>query len=321
MNRAKIFACLLVLPVAACARTSSPPEARNAPSATPFSNSEPSRGTFASGPSPAADEAAPAQMPSQAERGSGHAKAGAAAPQAARPGSASAYQPPAEKKAEDRPGLGTTWGETRTSYVSNSPFERADYSRPFALVALNYNDDSGIQAMARRMGNSYASFDRSGVDAAQGAVSVRLLDENGAALPSAYFGGQDYVAGADGQRYVIQIENHTGNRFEAVATVDGLDVIDGKDGSTAKRGYLIEPWANLQIDGFRRSQSAVAAFRFGAVKDSYAARKGNDRNVGVIGVAFFHERGSSLPWTARELDRRDSANPFPGSFASPPPMR
>jgi len=250
------------------------------------------------------------------------AQPGSAAPHAAaRPGSASAYQPPAEKKADDRPGLGTTWGETRTSYVSNAPFERADYSRPFALVALNYNDDSGIQAMARRMGNAYASFDRSGVDAAQGAVSVRLLDENGTPLPSASFGGQDYVAGADGQRYVIQIENHTNNRFEAVATVDGLDVIDGKDGSVAKRGYLIAPWATLQIDGFRRSQSAVAAFRFGAVKDSYAARKGNDRNVGVIGVAFFHERGSSLPWTERELERRDSANPFPGGFASPPPTR
>jgi len=175
--------------------------------------------------------------------------------------------------------------------------------------------------MARRMGNSYASFDRSGVDAAQGAVSVRLLDENGAPLPSASFGGQDYVAGSDGQRYVIQIENHTNRRFEAVATVDGLDVVDGKDGSMSKRGYLIDPWSTLQIDGFRRSQAAVAAFRFGAVKDSYAARKGNDRNVGVIGVAFFHERGSELPWTERELQRRDSANPFPGGFASPPPMR
>ncbi|MEI9949748.1 MAG: hypothetical protein WDO74_12405 [Pseudomonadota bacterium] len=318
MNLSKIFACLLLLPVAACARSSSPGEARNAPSATPFSQSKPSNDAYASSPSGETEELAQAPMPSQARHGSSDRTA-SAAPGAARAGSA--YQPPAEKKAEDRPGLGTTWGETRTSYVSNARFERADYSRPFALVSLNYNDDSGIQAMARRMGNSYASFDRTGVDAAQGAVSVRLLDENGVPLPSANFGGQDYVAGADGQRYVIQIENHSGNRFEAVATVDGLDVVDGKDGTLAKRGYLIDPWATLQIDGFRRSQSAVAAFRFGAVKDSYAARKGNDRNVGVIGVAFFHERGSSLPWTERELQRRDSANPFPGGFASPPPPR
>jgi len=317
MNLARIFACLLLLPVAACARSSSPPDARSAPSSLPFGNSEPSPGGYASAPVAAAEESAPAAAPKSA-RSSSADSAAPAPPRAAQGGSA--YRPPVEKKAEDRPGLGTTWGETRTSYVSNAPFERADYSRPFALVSLNYNDDSGIQAMARRMGNSYASFDRAGVDAAQGAVSVRLLDENGSPLPSTSFGGHDYVAGADGQRYVIQIENHTNQRFEAVATVDGLDVVDGRDGNLAKRGYLINPWGTLQIDGFRRSQSAVAAFRFGAVKDSYAARKGNDRNVGVIGVAFFHERGSELPWTERELERRDSANPFPGGFASPPPV-
>lgn len=320
MNLKQIFACLLVLPAAACAKSTSTPDAQNAP-APPSTYSAPGDGSFAAEPAASgvgeAEAAPPAPAPASAQKGMGSADSAASgAPRSARAGSA--YQPPAEKK--DRPGLGTTWGETRTSYVSNAPFDRADYSHPFALVSLNYNDDSGIQAMARRMGNSYASFDRSGVEAAQGAVTVRLLDENGAPLPSANFGGHDYVAGADGERYVIQIENHTGNRFEAVATVDGLDVVDGKDGSLSKRGYLIDPWATLQIDGFRRSQAAVAAFRFGAVKDSYAARKGNDRNVGVIGVAFFHERGTSLPWTERELDRRDSANPFPGGFASPPPV-
>jgi hypothetical protein len=317
MNLAQICACLLVVPIVACSHTS-PPEARSAPSARPYENGPSSDGAFAAEPGVETEASAPmaAAAPSPAKGGASADSAGAA-PRSTRGGNA--YQPPAEKKQEERPGLGTTWGETRTSYVSNSPFDRADFSHPFALVSLNYNDDAGIQAMARRMGNSFASFDRSGVDAAQGAVSVRLLDENGSPLPSANFSNRDYVAGSDGQRYVIQIENHTGNRFEAVATVDGLDVVDGKDGSLSKRGYLIDPWATLQIDGFRRSQSAVAAFRFGSVKNSYAARKGNDRNVGVIGVAFFHERGTSLPWTERELDRRDSASPFPGGFASPPP--
>ena len=316
MNLAKVFACLMILPVAACSRSASQAEAPLAPA--------PATSPYASTPSDGyapneAEPAPPAAAPSMEQRGRAEASASAsAAPKGAAARGGSAWQPPAEKK-DDRPGLGTSWGETRTSYVSSSPFERADWSRPFALVSVNYNDESGIQAVARRNGNSYASFDRSGVDAAQGAVTVRVLDEYGSPLPSASFGGRDYVAGSDGQRYVIQIENHTGNRFEAVATVDGLDVVDGKDGALSKRGYLIDPWASLQIDGFRRSQSAVAAFRFGAVKDSYAARKGNDRNVGVIGVAFFHERGTSFPWTDRELDRRENASPFPGGFASPPP--
>ncbi|MEO6603693.1 MAG: hypothetical protein ABIQ16_27665, partial [Polyangiaceae bacterium] len=317
MNLSKLFACLLVLPVVACGRQSSLSEARNAPSAAPpsrYASDVPSDGAATPNPNPVEAEAPVPAAHVPVTQGRNDTSA-SAAPRPGRAGGAN--EPQAEKKSE-RPGLGTTWGETRTSYVSSSAFDRADSARPFALISLNYNDDAGIQAMARRMGNSYASFDGSGVEAAQGAVSVRLLDENGAPLPSTHFSGRDYVAGSDGQRYVIQIENHTGNRFEAVATVDGLDVVDGKGGAIAKRGYLIAPWATLQIDGFRRSQSAVAAFRFGAVKDSYASRKGNDRNVGVIGVAFFHERGTSLPWTERELDRRDSANPFPAAFSSPP---
>jgi len=317
MNLFKLSACFIILPLAACGRQSTSEGARTAPSPVAPAPATVDAPGYAAGPTAMneAPAAPPPGMPSAAPRADAEASAGAGAPRSTRAGRG--YEPQ-EKKADDRPGLGTTWGETRTSYVSSEHFDRADPGRPFALVSLNYNDEAGIQAMARRMGNSYASFDRSGVDAAQGAVSVRLLDQNGSPLPSTNFGGHDYVAGSDGERYVIQIENHSGNRFEAVATVDGLDVIDGQGGSFSKRGYLVNPWSTLQIDGFRRSQAAVAAFRFGAVKDSYAARKGNDRNVGVIGVAFFHEQGTSFPWTERELERRESANPFPG-FAAPPP--
>jgi hypothetical protein len=65
----------------------------------------------------------------------------------------------------------------------------------------------------------------------------------------------------------------------------------------------------------------VAAFRFGSVRGSYAAGKGGERNVGVIGVALFSERGAERPWTAREIERREAADPFPGRFASPPIAR
>jgi hypothetical protein len=69
---------------------------------------------------------------------------------------------------------------------------------------------------------------------------------------------------------------------------------------------------------FRQSLDAVAAFRFGPVRESYANEKyHNTRNVGVIGVAVFNERGTS-PWTDREVRKRLKANPFPGGFATPP---
>ena len=63
----------------------------------------------------------------------------------------------------------------------------------------------------------------------------------------------------------------------------------------------------------------VAAFRFGAVSDSYAAEMGDDRNVGIIAVALFGERGAVVPWLDHAAARRRGADPFPGRFAAPPP--
>ncbi len=247
------------------------------------------------------------------------APAPAAAPPAAARGEAAsagdgAYRPtPAPE--QERPGLGTEWGETRDSRVSSAPFERQDYSTPFSTASFFYNDESGVRAM---LGSGYWDRRTDGVSTARGAITIRVVDDRGAPLPTFAAGGRSYVMGNDGARYAIRIENQTGARFEAVATVDGLDVIDGQPGSFEKRGYLVAPWSTVEIDGFRRSEAQVAAFRFGRVKDSYAAKRGSDRNVGVIGVAVFQERGSSWPWTQRELERRDSADAFPGRFAPAP---
>jgi len=103
--------------------------------------------------------------------------------------------------------------------------------------------------------------------------------------------GENYVMGHTGERYIIRVSNHTGRRIEAVVTVDGRDAIDGKSGDFQhKRGYLVSAWGQVDIDGWRLSQSQAAAFRFSSVADSYAARTGNAREVGVIGVAVFPER-------------------------------
>jgi hypothetical protein len=225
-----------------------------------------------------------------------------------------AYRPTPTPEPE-RPGLGTEWGETRDSRVSSAPFERQDFSTPLSTASFFYNDESGVRAM---LGAGYWERRTDGIGAAHGAITIRVVDDRGAPLPTFAAGGRSYVMGHDGARYAIRIENQTGARFEAVATVDGLDVIDGQPGSFAKRGYLVAPWSTVEIDGFRRSEDEVAAFRFGKVRDSYAAKRGLERNVGVIGVAVFQERGASWPWSRRELERRDAADAFPGRFAPAP---
>jgi hypothetical protein len=217
---------------------------------------------------------------------------------------------------EQRPGLGTVWGEDRASRVSEVNFTRRTPDQPFATVSLNYNDRAGVAAMAAQSGRSDYADNVLPIFTSQ--IRVRLLDERGMPLPSTRAGGRTYVVGEHGQRYLIQVQNDTGNRFEVVTTVDGLDVLDGRPGSYSKNGYVLGPYATLQIDGYRQSLDTVATFRFGSVADSYAEKQGDGRNVGVIGVALFDEPGSTWPWTDEEIRRRHDADPFPGRFAEPP---
>jgi hypothetical protein len=227
----------------------------------------------------------------------------------------------AERQAEPRPhrtpGLGTEWGEQRESRVHDVTFIRADHDRPFAVATMQYNDRDGVDALV-----AYREAVRSHeTTAAGGALTVSVVDNSGDPLEAVHLGDRTYVIGSVGKRYSIVLTNHTGRRVEAVATVDGLDVINGRAGSMQNRGYVVMPFATLTIDGFRQSQDSVAAFRFARVGDSYAAQVGKPRNVGVIGVAFFAERGDEEQWTRAELERRDTANPFPASdsrFARPP---
>ena len=252
--------------------------------------------------------------------GPGHARYHAPPPAAEAhtgyPAAGSVGASPSRAEAQtERPGLGTSWGETRRSRVRDVPFERATPS-PFAVATLFYNDRDGVDAMVRHDARAQRPLDTPVT--VRGGLTVAVVDDNGLPLPSFAIGGRIYVVGQEGGRYAIQVSNHTGRRYEAVASVDGLDVVDGTGAAVDKRGYVLDPFGSLTIDGFRRSREAVAAFRFGAVADSYAARTAGDRNVGVIGVALFAERGSE-PWSDDEIERRQGATPFEDArYAQPP---
>jgi hypothetical protein len=121
-------------------------------------------------------------------------------------------------------------------------------------------------------------------------------NEWGRELPTFYKGGQTYVLGGLGERYNLRVRNHTGTRVEAVITVDGRDVISGAVGDfTGERGYLVDAYGEVVIEGFRKTFDEVAAFRFSSPGSSYSARLGTPENVGVIGVAVFPERPRQRP--------------------------
>ena len=124
----------------------------------------------------------------------------------------------------------------------------------------------------------------------RGDWSFDLVDEHGRPLPTFAHRGGTYVLGTAGQRYRLRIRNGSDRRVEVVASVDGRDVLDGGPSSLEKRGYVVDAHGETIIDGYRLSENAVAAFRFGTVARSYAALSGDARDVGVIGVAVFPER-------------------------------
>ncbi len=304
-NKLWMGCCLLIVLVTGCGGSAKAPEARSPSGGSAFESAPPGYGAkTANIPPIQAPSAGPSTAPSDSAERSATVET--------RSPSAPAPEP------TSRPGLGTEWGEARNSRVHDVSFTRAEADRPFALASLFYNDRKGVEAMA----NFHASNARTReFSTAGGAITVAIHDGSGESLEAVHVADRTYVVGRSGERYTIVLTNHTDHRFEAVGTVDGLDVINGKAGSMANRGYILMPFATLEIDGFRQSKDAVAAFRFAAVSDSYAAQMGAARNVGVIGVAFFTESGDRFdPWTDGEVQRRETANPFPATnrFARPP---
>jgi len=123
-----------------------------------------------------------------------------------------------------------------------------------------------------------------------GPYSVEILAEGQRSVPTFYHRGEHFILGRKSERYTLRIHNRTARRIEAVVSVDGRDVLDGKRASYQKRGYIVPAWSYIDVDGWRLSNQQVAAFRFSSVSESYAAKTGDAFNVGVIGVAVFPEK-------------------------------
>ncbi len=111
-----------------------------------------------------------------------------------------------------------------------------------------------------------------------------------------------------GHEYAVRIRNCTGGRVLVVTSVDGVNVISGDTASPGQSGYVLDPWASVEIAGWRKSMERTAAFYFTDLGDSYAARTGRPQNVGVIGVAVFQERPKRIAYREQDLRGRIAAN-------------
>lgn len=148
-------------------------------------------------------------------------------------------------------------------------------------------------------------------------VSVAVENPAGGGFNTFWHGGQMFIEGRMGERYNLRVTNNTGERIEAVVTVDGRDVVSGDLGDYRKqRGYVIEPYGSVVIEGYRQSLDYVAAFRFADIRAGYSSRRGTPQHSGVIGVAVFHEdrpRVSRRPVTPTPVRPYDPYYPYGGA--------
>lgn len=118
----------------------------------------------------------------------------------------------------------------------------------------------------------------------------------GRELPVHWHEGRAYVVGRPGNEYEITVKSRTGEDLLAIMSVDGVNVLSGQTASaTHGGGYVIAPWTEARIRGWRKSLEETAAFYFTSLGDSYAARTGRPNDVGVIGVALYQRKRAPEP--------------------------
>ena len=206
----------------------------------------------------------------------------------------SAEEPSAAAQAEsDR--LGTQWGEGIDSKVTTVDLRRVS-SSPLDVIQIYY-------AASRQSGRSVRE-----AMIANGRIGVSILTDHNSKWPLKQNGSQLYLKGEKGERYQLSYRNYSNKIYEIIATVDGLDVLNGSAGSLSNAGYVLKPNDTLRIEGFRKSDNEVAAFRFAEVADAYAANtpSGSPSNTGVIGTAVFELNAPTAP----PVDNQPQA--FPG---------
>ena len=140
-----------------------------------------------------------------------------------------------------------------------------------------------------------------------GLVSVSLeVDGRTAPLyPAPDGSGRYYLEAWRGLRYAVRLANRTGERLGVLLTVDGLNAISGERSPAGSRSpgrmYVLYPWDDTVVQGWRTSLEDVRQFTFVDEERSYATRSGKGGGrLGWIEVEIYRERRPvARPWPDR----------------------
>ncbi len=197
--------------------------------------------------------------------------------------------------------LGTKWGDDVDSQVTK--------------VDLRRVDEEPIEQMQVRYANKdYAGRAINSMSLVAGKVDFSVAGDDGN-LSIYRDAGKYFVRGQAGQAYRLVYQNNSDKTYEIVASVDGLDVMDGSAASRYSDGYVLYPNDELVIEGFRKSESAVASFIFSKPESAYAANtdSGSIDNTGIIGTVIYELYDPSKP-----KSQQPQAFPADYGYSKPP---
>src|SRR5690348_2294008 len=83
-------------------------------------------------------------------------------------------------------------------------------------------------------------------------ADLQVIDRNtGQTLQVYDHRGRHYIAGEPGHEYRLVLSSREGGRLMAVGSVDGVNIITGETASTSQDGYVLAPWQQMSVDGWR----------------------------------------------------------------------
>jgi hypothetical protein len=97
----------------------------------------------------------------------------------------------------------------------------------------------------------------------------------------------------------------------AIFSVDGIETLKGKAASEADNGYIVNPFSNIEIKGYRIDEKNVAAFKFSDLAKGYnivvgaekvdketgeVTHEKSSKNSGVIGVRVIEEKVDDIDY-------------------------
>lgn len=183
--------------------------------------------------------------------------------------------------------LGTQWGDEVDSRVTVVDLRRVS-DQPIEEMQVSYAD------------KTYKGRALNSMSLVAGKIDFSVTTDDGNL--SIYRDASNYyLQGKAGQAYRLVYQNNSSNTYEIVASVDGINVLDGSEASRYDDGYVLNPNEQLVIEGFRKSEDAVASFIFSKPENAYAANtdSGSIDNTGIIGSVIYdlYDPSESKPKT------------------------